>query len=357
MKHMADFLEGIQWWRLAPAPSALQAQPSAYLSKRAFARSSNGDLGVAYAPDANAITLSMSTFGGTMQARWFNPQTGAYTAVSGSFANTGSRSFTPPSGGDWVLHLFPAPSTGTFSVAVQSVSSGRAYAVTAAQTGAVYYIDRSYTISSLSAGLSGGRLIRTANDDKALTAPSHLTFTVSAAATVYVGYDKRGGAPSWLSGWTATSDSLVLSDAPASPMRVYSKSFAAGGVTLGGNLAAGASGALSHYVVIAKASGGTTASPGPLAASAPEDAWEHEGDADGDGLLDAFEAAAFTDPGNADSDGDGNPDETELDGRGRTLWEAQEAGEPIGGTGACGLLGAELAALLALLGFRRKRSA
>jgi hypothetical protein len=167
-----------------------------------------------------------------------------------------------------------------------------------------------------------------------------------------VAYDKRATkAPAWLAGWTVTTDVVSTTDAPASPMRVYAKTFPAGAVTLGGNQAGGPTGALSHYLVLIKAS--TTA----VARTLEEDLWESADDADGDGLRDAFEAAHHLNPQSADSDGDGNPDETELDAAGRTLWEAQdvEASAPAGDDGGgarCGLLGVEI--LLFLLLRRRK---
>jgi hypothetical protein len=230
----------------------------------------------------------------------------------------------------------------SFSVTVNSVSSGKAYDVAPAAAGALYYIDRSYTLSST----PSGTLIRTSNDDKNVSAAAHLTFTLSGPATVLVGYDKRATkAPTWLSGWTLTSDVVAVSDAPASPLRVYAKSFPAGSVTLGGNQAGGPTGALSHYVVLIR--GGS--------AAAASLAWLSIDDADGDGLRDGAERDFGTDPAKADSDDDGNPDETELDARGLTLWEAQAestTGEDSEG-GRCGLTGAEL--LLLLLALKLKR--
>jgi hypothetical protein len=230
----------------------------------------------------------------------------------------------------------------SFSVSITSVSTGKPYSTAAAAVGALPYIDRSYTVTAT----PGGTLIRTSNDDKNVSAAAHLTFTLSGPATVLVGYDKRATkAPTWLSGWTLTSDVVAVSDAPASPLRVYAKSFPAGSVTLGGNQAGGPTGALSHYVVLIR--GGS--------AAAASLAWLSIDDADGDGLRDGAERNFGTDPAKADSDDDGNPDETELDARGLTLWEAQAestTGEDSEG-GRCGLTGAEL--LLLLLALKLKR--
>ncbi len=123
--------------------------------------------------------------------------------------------------------------------------------------GASLYIDRTFTVSSFDTALSGGTLVQTANNDKAVTTGSHLTLTLGAAATVYVACDKRETAlPAWLaagSGWTLTGLAFSGSDAASSPMKVYSKSFSAGDVTLGGDMQAPAAGSQSHYCVIVKA--------------------------------------------------------------------------------------------------------
>ena len=90
-----------------------------------------------------------------------------------------------------------------------------------------------------------------ANDDKRQTAADFLTFTLTANATVYVAYD--GGAtalPAWLDDgtWTDTGDTLAVS---GGARRLYSKSFLAGSVSLGGNRMSPAAGVYSNYSIIA----------------------------------------------------------------------------------------------------------
>jgi hypothetical protein len=251
-----------------------------------------------------------------------------------------------------VLRITYTAST-SFTVTIDSVSTGKPYSLGTAQAGALYYIDRSYTLTSLSAALNGGRMIRAANDDKTVTASSHLTFTVSAPATVYVGFDTRAATvPSWLGSWRIVPETLAVTDSGASPMRVYSRSVPAGSLTLGGNMASSGSGGIAHYVVIVKPSTATSAKAEEL----EEGTWVHENDADGDGLDDGFEAVQGTDPAKADTDGDGLPDESELSAGGIALWDLQASvgPSPDGGSGGggCGLMGVEI---LALAWLRRRR--
>ncbi|MCJ8164433.1 malectin domain-containing carbohydrate-binding protein, partial [Pontibacter sp. E15-1] len=66
-------------------------------------------------------------------------------------------------------------------------------------------------------------------------------------------YDPRGGVlPSWLSGWQKLAEQVGVDDSKISNMDLYSKSFGAGRVSLGGNLQAPASGSETNYFVIAK---------------------------------------------------------------------------------------------------------
>ncbi len=139
-------------------------------------------------------------------------------------------------------------------VAVKSVSTGQVYPLTTAAAGVQQYSDRTFTISSLSAALSGGTLVQTANNDKTVTVGNYLTLTLRKPATVFVCYDARGTTlPAWLaSGWTLSTAAISTTDGGASPMKVYSRTFAAGALTLGGNLQAPGAGAQSNYFVIVK---------------------------------------------------------------------------------------------------------
>ncbi|MDQ3623260.1 MAG: Ig-like domain-containing protein, partial [Verrucomicrobiota bacterium] len=162
----------------------------------------------------------------------------------------------------------PPPST---LLTIDAVWTGKDLALGVAQVGAQYYVDRSYTITSLDGALAGGVLVRTANDDSEFDGSPYLILTTSKTATVYVCYDNRGTTlPGWLRDgtWTATSLTFAGSDAAAAPMRVYSKVVPAGQFTLGGNLDDGA-GAGSMYAVVVKEGGAGPNSPPTVEINSP----------------------------------------------------------------------------------------
>jgi len=113
--------------------------------------------------------------------------------------------------------------------------------------GALVYGDREYTYVSVPDDLMDATYLTTANDDKGNSAKEYLVFTVSAPATVYVGFDNRATQlPGWLRDWRDTKQSLRTTDSGCR-LKLYAKSFPAGTVALGGNKAPGAG---SHYVVV-----------------------------------------------------------------------------------------------------------
>ncbi|HEU0021232.1 MAG TPA: Ig-like domain-containing protein, partial [Dehalococcoidia bacterium] len=144
--------------------------------------------------------------------------------------------------------------TATVSLVVQlvlsdlTVASSQAYQVLKGlKVGDSVYIDRTYTYISVPATIQGATYLQTANIDKNRTEPSFLAFSVNRAVTVYVAYDSRATSlPAWLAGWSNTGSTLNNTDVL---LDLYAKEFAAGPITLGGNLAAGAAGAGSNYSV------------------------------------------------------------------------------------------------------------
>jgi hypothetical protein len=161
-------------------------------------------------------------------------------------------SSTPGPVGD-ALNLMSA--TLTLNNRGVTITSPIAYAQTQAAVGNRLYTDRIYTVNTLSANLAGGELLQLANDDKTSKAATQISFTLASAATVYVAVDATiSPRPSWLDAtwtrdtasvfkWNNAGDTVVTFD-------VYKKAFAAGTVSLPGNLTGTTGSAHSNYTVI-----------------------------------------------------------------------------------------------------------
>ena len=118
-----------------------------------------------------------------------------------------------------------------------------------------YYLDRTFILTSIPSELAigGENWIKTKNTDKYNSSPSFLQFNVSQNSTVYVGYDSRATSlPNWLAppNFALTPLTVGVTDSGMGHFNVYEKTFPPGTVVLGGNLASGASGVYSNYIVI-----------------------------------------------------------------------------------------------------------
>ena len=81
------------------------------------------------------------------------------------------------------------------------------------QVGSVINGDRTYTVASLPAALVGAAWVRAANSSKTSTANPLVTFTISQAATVFVGVDTRSGRRPWMdSSWVDTGTALTTDE-------------------------------------------------------------------------------------------------------------------------------------------------
>jgi hypothetical protein len=109
---------GIEWWNLVPDSNGtvLTSSPGSGIGRAVAARVSDGSAVLVFAPAGQSLTLDMTKLAGPrVGARWYDPSNGSLATVSGApFANTGSRSFTPPNanaGGadDFVLVLQSQP--------------------------------------------------------------------------------------------------------------------------------------------------------------------------------------------------------------------------------------------------------
>jgi hypothetical protein len=124
MQHARSLLESRPFLSRIPDPDILVASaipthlPGTGRYFFASTRDEGGTYAMVYAPVGRTFTVKMSAITGpAVKAWWFNPRTGAATAI-GTFPNTGERAFTPPDAGemlDWVLVLddegrrYPAP--------------------------------------------------------------------------------------------------------------------------------------------------------------------------------------------------------------------------------------------------------
>ena len=133
-----------------------------------------------------------------------------------------------------------------------TAATGRSYALGQLNVGAALYTDRSYKATTIPAFLNNAPFIKTPNDDKANKAAAALSFNINQNAAVYVAYDPRAAAlPSWLKSWQkVTGQKIGINDPGFNYFQLYTKNYSPGKVSLGGNLASPAKGALSNYIVI-----------------------------------------------------------------------------------------------------------
>nr|WP_229261714.1 right-handed parallel beta-helix repeat-containing protein [Duganella margarita] len=119
------------------------------------------------------------------------------------------------------------------------------------QVGNALYGDRTLTITTLPSLYLGGDWIRTANDSKAYTGTTLVTFTVTRNSTVYIASDDRiTTKPAWLAAWTATTDKLTETEGTVvRAYTIYKKEFAANALV---SLGAGGSTSYNNYAVIVK---------------------------------------------------------------------------------------------------------
>jgi hypothetical protein len=128
MQHARALLESRPFLSRIPDPDIVLASsiptniPGAGRYYFASTRDDTGSYAMIYAPVGRTFSVKMSVITGpSVKAWWFNPRTGAATAI-GAFPNTGERAFTPPDAGemlDWVLVLddeakrYPPPGSKT----------------------------------------------------------------------------------------------------------------------------------------------------------------------------------------------------------------------------------------------------
>jgi hypothetical protein len=103
MQYLHEFLDKTEWWKLEPAHELIRNQPDDITRRMVLAKVAGRNFAVAYLPDNDAIEVNVSAFSAPVAAHWFDPVRGGTTPVTGVVPNQGTRRFTRPAKGDWVL--------------------------------------------------------------------------------------------------------------------------------------------------------------------------------------------------------------------------------------------------------------
>ena len=118
--------------------------------------------------------------------------------------------------------------------------------------GDTYYLDRSYTLTSIPSLLADGVWLLPENDDKSNSRSDHLEFNIDRDADVYVAFTPTASSlPNWMAPFSSTGQ-VVGVTAGTPTLDLYVNFYSAGStITLGGSVAAGISGGgNNNYVVI-----------------------------------------------------------------------------------------------------------
>ena len=106
MRHLAAFFGQLDWWTLLPAPERLLDEPDDPQAKAALATDPEAGLVVVHLPVSRGVTIDVRGLKPVPQARWYNPQTGAWSAAEGR-GDDGRMMYHPEANGDWVLQIGP----------------------------------------------------------------------------------------------------------------------------------------------------------------------------------------------------------------------------------------------------------
>jgi hypothetical protein len=142
-----------------------------------------------------------------------------------------------------------------------TVASGETYEIVenGLQNGAVVYIDRGHTYSTVPTWLQGTTYINTANKDKTSSAASFISFDVNQDVIVYVAHDDRiTMKPSWMTPFTDIGDDLIINGDNHS---IFASNYLTGTITLGGNKGVSKS---SMYTVIIVGQGNGSSNSAPV---------------------------------------------------------------------------------------------
>ncbi len=103
MKHLADAICSISWWKLRPAPALLLAQPGQDDVYRwvVAAVAADGSCAAIYTPVRQQLPLNTALLADGVRMRWVNPSTGG----KGKWDELPrpKATLTPPGDGDWLV--------------------------------------------------------------------------------------------------------------------------------------------------------------------------------------------------------------------------------------------------------------
>jgi hypothetical protein len=120
--NIGKLMRSRRWWALVPdySNTVVTSPKGSEFGYHATAREATGETVMSWSPNTNVVTVDMSTIGGTQaKAWWWSPRDNTSVLI-GTFATTGTRSFTPSSA-ERVLVLdnaaanLPAPGTTGYS--------------------------------------------------------------------------------------------------------------------------------------------------------------------------------------------------------------------------------------------------
>jgi putative membrane-bound dehydrogenase-like protein len=143
---------------------------------------------------------------------------------------------------------------GRTGIVEATSKSGRVYQIVdgGLEIGKTVYTDREYTFSKVPTELLASILLQTPNSDSGSQGDAVFEFETVLPMTVFLGHDTRvAKPPAWLTdprrGFSTTDLQVSTNDAT---FRIYSRSFEAGRISLGGNTVDGVPGGKSNYIVI-----------------------------------------------------------------------------------------------------------
>ncbi len=120
---LGRFLRAIPWWDLNPAPGRILNQPADRAALMAFALTTDRQLGVAYLPRNDSLTLDLQDFPSALSILWINPATGQ--SHPGTPLQPSTRTtIKAPDGRDWVL-LLTAPNASQNRSIQRALDKGR----------------------------------------------------------------------------------------------------------------------------------------------------------------------------------------------------------------------------------------